>query len=319
MLLGITGLYVTKEFYIKKLDYRSIAKDRGFDFIEENNGRVFVKDEFGLTHSFGCHDFSKGASLNIRSVEKESRTQYYVNSIIKKHPEITKTTSFDKFVFSGANKSSIFTCLEHGDYMTSPSHLMMRGRQCKKCATDTTMSKITIKQEEFIRRSKEKHGDKYDYTKSLYTKSRGFVTVTCKEHGDFEVIASHHYYLGVGCSECVENMTSHSRTDYSKYCPLGSNIYLVVMSNEIENYCKIGITKNLHNRLMKLKRTSGCFVDLLHTEFYEDAGVAWDVEKLLHKDFKEESYTPINKFGGSTECFDVSIQDEVIKLLKTLA
>lgn len=305
--------------FIKKLDYCSIAKDRGFDFIEEKNRRVFVKDEFGLTHSFGRHDFNKGVSLNIRSVEKESRTEYYVNSIIKKHPEITKTTSFDKFVFSGANKSSVFTCLKHGDYMTSPYHLMLRGRQCKKCATDTTVSKTTIKQEEFIRRSIEKHGDRYEYTKSLYTRAKDFVTVTCKEHGDFKVRASHHYYAGVGCADCVENMTSHSRTDYSKYCPLGSNIYVVKMVGINESYCKIGITKNLHSRMLKLERQSDCDVEILHTEFYEDAGVAWDVEKLLHKEFSDSSYVPTNKFGGSTECFDLNIKDEVIKLLKCVA
>lgn len=43
--------------------------------------------------------------------------------------------------------------------------------------------------EEWIARAKEKHGDKYDYSKSIYTGSQNKITVTCPEHGDFEVIA----------------------------------------------------------------------------------------------------------------------------------
>lgn len=304
---------------MKKLDYRSIAKERGFNFIKEDGKRVYVKDEFGLVHSFALSCFSSGVTLNIRSVEEKSKTEYYINCIAKKHPDIFETTSFDKFVFLGSGKKSTFTCLKHGDYMTSPSHLLSRGRQCKKCATEITISKTTMSQDEFLERSKKKHGDRYDYSKSKYTRGRDFITITCKVHGDFSVIASHHYYSGVGCPQCVENMTSHSRTDYKNYCPLGSNVYVVKMKGDFETYCKIGLTKNLHSRLLKLKRQSSCEVELLHTEFYKDAGVAWDVELMLQREFKQESYTPSNKFGGSTECFDLSIKDEAIKLLKCVA
>jgi hypothetical protein len=57
--------------------------------------------------------------------------------------------------------------------------------------------------EEWIARAKEKHGDKYDYSKSIYTGSQNKITVTCPEHGDFEVIAQMHVRRGDGCHKCA--------------------------------------------------------------------------------------------------------------------
>lgn len=41
---------------MKKLDYKGIAKERGFKFIKEDGKRVFVEDEFG--GSTECFDLS---------------------------------------------------------------------------------------------------------------------------------------------------------------------------------------------------------------------------------------------------------------------
>ena len=43
-----------------------------------------------------------------------------------------------------------------------------------------------------------------------------------------------------------------------------------------------------------------------------DADLIFDLEKLLHKKYKEFKYTPIDKFGGYTECFKFE-NEELIK------
>jgi len=37
----------------------------------------------------------------------------------------------------------------------------------------------------FIEKAKEIHGDKYDYSKTIYNKATELITITCKIHGDF--------------------------------------------------------------------------------------------------------------------------------------
>lgn len=60
-----------------------------------------------------------------------------------------------------------------------------------------------ITKEEFILRSKEKHGDLYDYSKISSFKGMKYkVRIKCKIHGVFEIEASSHLYGGNGCTQC---------------------------------------------------------------------------------------------------------------------
>lgn len=54
---------------------------------------------------------------------------------------------------------------------------------------------------EFWRRVKEVHGYRYDYSKTDYAKASLKITVTCRVHGDFEVLAGEHM-RGNQCRKC---------------------------------------------------------------------------------------------------------------------
>lgn len=70
------------------------------------------------------------------------------------------------------------------------------------------MKKLTT--EEFIRRAKERHGDKYDYSLTEYTKSSAKVKIICPVHGVFEQVASSHM-MGFGCQKCGATETWKKR------------------------------------------------------------------------------------------------------------
>lgn len=55
--------------------------------------------------------------------------------------------------------------------------------------------------ESFIEKSNLIHKNKYDYSKVNYVKSKLKVTITCKEHGEFEQAPFGHL-LGRGCAKC---------------------------------------------------------------------------------------------------------------------
>lgn len=57
-------------------------------------------------------------------------------------------------------------------------------------------------QEEFIARSIEKHGDKYDYSKVEYIDGSKKVCIICPEHGEFWQLPERHYGRGDGCPVC---------------------------------------------------------------------------------------------------------------------
>jgi hypothetical protein len=54
----------------------------------------------------------------------------------------------------------------------------------------------------FIEKARSVHGDRYDYSKSVYINSRVPIVITCPEHGDFTIRAAKHLF-GQKCRECA--------------------------------------------------------------------------------------------------------------------
>jgi Zn finger protein HypA/HybF involved in hydrogenase expression len=92
-------------------------------------------------------------------------------------------------------------CPEHGEFIQKAGdHLLYYG--CPKCGVKTRAKKKTKNTAWFIAKAKEVHGDRYDYSKTIYTTARNKVIITCKEHGDFEQKAIMHTSQKQGCPIC---------------------------------------------------------------------------------------------------------------------
>ena len=66
--------------------------------------------------------------------------------------------------------------------------------------------------QEFIKRAKEIHGDKYDYSKVEYTKYHNKVCIICPEHGEFWQDASGHL-SGHSCPKCSTIEVHHNQSN----------------------------------------------------------------------------------------------------------
>ena len=69
--------------------------------------------------------------------------------------------------------------------------------------------KVTL--EAFLRRSKEKHGDFYDYSKVKFVSTLDKITIVCPIHGEFSQRVKHHL-RGYGCRECGNLRVSDARS-----------------------------------------------------------------------------------------------------------
>ena len=67
---------------------------------------------------------------------------------------------------------------------------------------------------EFIKQAKAKHGDKYDYSKVIYSKDGNNVDIICSLHGEFKQTPSNHYKFG--CIDCGREKTRISRIEIGK-------------------------------------------------------------------------------------------------------
>ena len=73
-----------------------------------------------------------------------------------------------------------------------------------------------LTQEGFINRSKEVHGDKYDYSLVVYNGVHEKIKIICSEHGIFEQRASHHLE-GQTCIKCARKINKTSTLLFTQY------------------------------------------------------------------------------------------------------
>jgi len=88
---------------------------------------------------------------------------------------------------------------------------------CLECSREQQSEKQSMTLEEFLSRAKEKHGDRYDYSrinKDNWKNSRVKVPVICKKHGEWQCFPSTHILRSSGCSKCgyEETAKKQSRT-----------------------------------------------------------------------------------------------------------
>lgn len=89
-------------------------------------------------------------------------------------------------------------------FLQSPHKHLTKKRGCYICGIKKRADKRRMPIEEFIRRAKLVHGDKYDYSKVEYTTIIDKVCIICPEHGEFWQKGYDHLH-GHGCAKCCQS------------------------------------------------------------------------------------------------------------------
>ncbi len=105
------------------------------------------------------------------------------------------------------------------------------------------------KEEKFIKKAKKIHGDRYDYSKTIYTKMDEEIDVICKDHGIFTQIANNHMSGATDCPYCISK-ESKGIKKIKEW--LNKNKILFIQENDIikNEYCN-----NNNIKLIRIKYT----------------------------------------------------------------
>lgn len=98
-------------------------------------------------------------------------------------------------------------CNIHHKTFTKRADCVLQGQQCPDCAAESRIHKHRKTTEEFIAKAKEVHGDRYDYSATIFVDSSTKVDITCKRHGIFKQRPDGHLG-GHGCRKCVYEESS---------------------------------------------------------------------------------------------------------------
>ena len=150
----------------------------------------------------------KGQGCPICGKEKVKETQQAKKLTTEEFIRRTKEVHGDKYDYSKVKyidgKTAVeIICPIHGPFLQSPSN-HLRGCGCRLCSTENMAENHKLGIDEFIRRAKEIHGDKYDYGKAIYIDWETPLEIICPEHGSFWKSPKMHLKFGTGCPKCKE-------------------------------------------------------------------------------------------------------------------
>lgn len=136
--------------------------------------------------------------------ECAGRQRYTTETWIEK----AKKRQFDRYDYSkvvytvGTNKV-IIICKTCEDEFEQLAFIHLRGFGCPNCGGNKRLTR-----KEFIRRSKEHHGDKFDYSKVKFKNSKASCVIRCKPcNYEFKQLIGNHM-TGTGCPKCIKIISS---------------------------------------------------------------------------------------------------------------
>lgn len=181
-----------KEIHGDKYDYSKVEYTNSFNkivIICPVHGE-FKQDPYVHLRKSGCRICG--------NIAKAVTLEEFIIRAVKIH---NNKYNYSKVKIKGSDNKIVIMCPVHGEFKQKVNtHLL--GHGCYSCGREA----LRINTDAFIEKAKQVHGDRYDYSKVVFTTTRDQVTIICnkKNHGEFRQKANNHLN-GAGCPYCKKS------------------------------------------------------------------------------------------------------------------
>ena len=132
----------------------------------------------------------------------------FINEYFLKHKD--SNYIFIKETFVDSHTPMKIICPKHGEFWQSPKNIMQY--DCRKCSYEKRGEKNKLSTDDFIKKARLIHGDKYDYSKAKYQTAKTPILIICPKHGEFWQTPNDHLSKK-GCPFCNE---SHLEKEFKR-------------------------------------------------------------------------------------------------------
>ena len=286
---------VTTEIMIGR--FKAVHGDR-YDYsrVSFTTGHVKVTIGCGIHGDFEQSPYNHAAGVGcpscarkLRGLKKRSSNDDFLKRLISIYG--------DKYDFSQMNfvkyaQKVKVICSVHGEFEILPVNLL-KGRGCVHCGAErrgrynkdydvSPQSRVAARRieehaKDFIDRCRKAHGDKYDYSHTVYAGMRKKITVVCPKHGEFDQVAFKHLGVGQGCPSCATRVSKPE--------------------TEIVDYLKsLGVAVITQNRTLIKPAELDIFLPEFNTAI-EYNGLHWHADDRNHKYNLFEKYRLCDAVG----------------------
>lgn len=173
----------------------------------QHNKGIFICKIHGEFEQI-CKDHLNGhGCFKCRNSTPKLTLSQFIERALNTHGELY---DYSDFVYISAHIKGKIKCIKHQFIFEQTPGNHIFGQGCPKCAQEYTNSRVSkakrLTLEEFIEKSIDKHGEKFDYSKINYQGYLINVRLICKIHNiEFLYRPSNHFICpSGGCPKCVE-------------------------------------------------------------------------------------------------------------------
>lgn len=191
-----------------------------------------------------CRNDNSGSSQRLTNEE-------FIQQSILVHMDETGIPiyGYDYVKYINSHDDVIITCRKHGNFNQRPNN-HLNGATCPHCNNEKSSERQRKPIEEFIQQSKEIHGDKNDYSQTIYGEnSNTLVDIICNLHGLFKQSPSNHLAGKEGCVKCHKhgysikailwlNFISKMENINIQHAENGSEFIIPTTKMRADGYCK---------------------------------------------------------------------------------
>lgn len=140
-----------------------------------------------------------------------ARCTDFSNPKNEKHKNLDYSRPETRASWNGSKKPVMIWCNDHQEFFTpfAANHMAL-GQGCPKCGTKTTTTKR--RKVDPVADFRSVHGDRYDYSKMVYSNVQTKIEIVCSKHGSFWQKPNAHLN-GQGCPSCMLDRRSDRGKD----------------------------------------------------------------------------------------------------------
>lgn len=251
--------------------------------------------------------FRGGNCIKCSYLNRNKNTKLSTEIFIKRSMEIHGDLyDYSKVEYKNSQTKVIIICKIHGSFkQIAASHLNKSG--CPKCGDIKSAKSCRSTINDFIEKSKNFHGELYDYSKVNYKNNLSKVEIICRVHGSFFKSPVNHL-RGQGCPSCIDRGFKSDKVAY---------FYI----NEIPELeaLKYGISnKNPSIRLYEQRSKSIYKILPKMVCKFENGKEAYKLEKYIKETLGGSFLHKGHLQDGWTETLPISRYNSIIELLSTI-
>jgi len=210
---------------------------------------------------------------------------------------------YSKVYYKNSKTEVIIICKIHGEFEQSPNnHLKSNG--CNKCANILNANKRKTPIEDFIKKCKEKYGDKYDYSKVDYINNDTKIIIICKKHGEFQQSPYNHLKSN-GCPKCSGRYTMTTNEFIERSIKIHGDTY---------NYSKVNY-KNSNTKVIIICKIHGEFQQIPVIHYWNKSGCpkcTGTVKSTTNEFIEKAKLIHGNKYDYSLVNYNLSNKEVII-------